>query len=36
MFCLKCGEAISDGSEVCPKCNANLKETDDEQVSTNY
>lgn len=26
MFCLKCGEAIPDGSEICPKCGAVLKE----------
>ena len=26
MFCLKCAEAIPDGSEICPKCGANLKE----------
>lgn len=26
MFCLKCGEAIPDGSEICPKCGAKLKE----------
>lgn len=25
MFCMKCGEAISDGSEICPKCGANLQ-----------
>lgn len=32
MFCLKCGEAIPDGSEVCPNCGANLKEVDNEQT----
>lgn len=32
MFCLKCSEAIPDGSEICPKCGANLKEKDDEQA----
>lgn len=26
MFCTKCGEAIPDGSVVCPVCQANLKE----------
>lgn len=26
MFCIKCGEAIPDGSSVCPKCGANLVE----------
>ena len=26
MFCMKCGEAIPDGSEICPKCGANLQE----------
>ena len=26
MFCTKCGEAIPDGSEICPKCGANLQE----------
>lgn len=28
MFCVKCGEAIPDGSEVCPKCGANPRETE--------
>lgn len=32
MFCLKCGEAIPDGSEICLKCGANLKEVDNEQA----
>lgn len=35
MFCLKCSEAIPDGSEICPKCGANLKEKDDEQAVIN-
>lgn len=26
MFCIKCGEAIPDGSTVCPKCGANFSE----------
>ncbi|MGI5968893.1 MAG: zinc-ribbon domain-containing protein [Lachnospiraceae bacterium] len=34
MFCLKCGEVISDGSIVCPKCGAVLNEdnVNNEQV----
>lgn len=32
MFCLKCSEAIPDGSEICPKCGANLKKKEDEQA----
>lgn len=32
MFCLKCGEAIPDGSSVCPNCGANLSEEDKEQT----
>lgn len=31
MFCTKCGEAISDGSEICPKCGADLREENVEQ-----
>lgn len=30
MFCLKCGEAIPDGSEKCPLCGANLKSENSE------
>lgn len=26
MFCLKCGKAIPDNSDVCPECGENLKE----------
>lgn len=32
MFCLKCGEAIPDGSSVCPHCGANLVEEEKEQA----
>jgi len=32
MFCLKCGEAIPDNSEVCPKCGAELSSSDDPAV----
>lgn len=32
MFCMKCGEAIPDGSEICPKCGANLKDEMSEQT----
>lgn len=32
MFCMKCGEAIPDGSEICPECGANLKEEASEQA----
>lgn len=32
MFCMKCGEAIPDGSEMCPKCGANLKDEVSEQA----
>lgn len=32
MFCLKCGEAIPDGSSVCPHCGANLIEEEKEQA----
>ena len=32
MFCLKCGEAIPDGSTVCPHCGANLIEEEKEQA----
>lgn len=31
MFCLKCGEAIPDGSEVCPKCGGDPRESDQVQ-----
>lgn len=33
MFCLKCGEAIPDGSSVCPHCGANLIEEEKEYAS---
>lgn len=32
MFCIKCGEVIPDGSQVCPKCGANLKEDSQEKA----
>ena len=32
MFCMKCGEAIPDGSEMCSKCGANLKEEVSDQA----
>jgi len=32
MFCLKCGEAIPDNSEVCPKCGAVLSAEDSPAV----
>ena len=32
MFCMKCGEAIPDGSEMCPKCGASLKDEVSEQA----
>lgn len=32
MFCLKCGEAIPDGSEKCPLCGAELKSENSEQA----
>ncbi|WP_434311246.1 zinc-ribbon domain-containing protein [Hominifimenecus sp. rT4P-3] len=32
MFCVKCGEAIPDGSSVCPKCGANLIKKEEEQA----
>ena len=32
MFCLKCGEAIPDGSVACPKCGADLTNKLEEQV----
>lgn len=32
MFCLKCGEAIPDGSEKCPLCGADLKSENSEQA----
>ena len=32
MFCLKCGEAIPDGSTVCPKCGADLINKEAEPV----
>lgn len=32
MFCLKCGEAIADNSENCPKCGACLTEENEEQA----
>lgn len=31
MFCFKCGDAIPDGSEICPICGTNLKEVDNEE-----
>lgn len=35
MFCLKCGEAIPDGSSVCLHCGANLAEEEKEQAIVN-
>lgn len=32
MFCLKCGEAIPDGSDKCPLCGADLKSESSEQA----
>lgn len=32
MFCMKCGEAIPDGSKVCPKCGIDLLEEQREQA----
>lgn len=32
MFCIKCGEAIPDGSVMCPKCGANINEDVSEQA----
>jgi RNA polymerase subunit RPABC4/transcription elongation factor Spt4 len=32
MFCLKCGKAIPDGSEICPICGENLKKSSEEQA----
>ena len=32
MFCLKCGEAIPVGSEICPICGADLKSENSEQT----
>lgn len=32
MFCLKCGESISDRNEICPICGINLKLENDEQA----
>lgn len=32
MFCLKCGEAIPDGSTVCPQCGAELAADNDNQT----
>ncbi len=32
MFCLKCGEAIPDNSELCPKCGTCLTEENSEQT----
>ena len=32
MFCLKCGEAITDGSKICPICGAIFEENDSEQA----
>jgi uncharacterized membrane protein (Fun14 family) len=32
MFCIKCGEAIPDGSTICPICNASLVENDNNQT----
>lgn len=32
MFCLKCGEAIPDGSSVCPHCGANLVEEKEQAI----
>ncbi len=29
MFCTKCGEAIADGSNVCPVCNSSLNDEND-------
>lgn len=32
MFCLKCGEAIPDGSKQCPLCGCDLEETSEQAV----
>lgn len=32
MFCLNCGEAIPDGSRVCPKCGANFVEEQSQET----
>ncbi len=32
MFCMKCGEAIPDNSKVCPLCEADLEEHDQQAV----
>ena len=32
MFCLKCGEAIPDGSSVCPKCGSAITDNHDDQA----
>ena len=36
MFCLKCGEAIPDGSRICPICNSEIiKDTEDTNIGVN-
>lgn len=36
MFCLKCGEAIPDNSEHCPKCNTSLLESQANEQAVVY